>query len=323
MKLALLTPPRRRPTPLSKLQRNSHRLSQQRTTTKPPANTMNVKGLFVLALVTLLGAASGESAAQEANPAVARELQTINFATRLAHAINTKRADKGLKAVCINKKLMQAAKAHANDMAKNNYVSPTGSDGSTPTSRYAAQLIATKTSAELVAAGQSTVDPVSRRGLFAVAAMAFASMVSAEADDHVARELQVADFSAQLLKAVNAKRSEKGLAAVCINTKLAAAAQDLAEDNAENNRISTKSSDGSTPTTRYETAGIETSQSAELVAAGQASVNAVIATWTKSSSTYLYSDFKFIGPGYAYDKSKQYKHYWVLDFANADGESCA
>ncbi|KAL3672022.1 hypothetical protein V7S43_002687 [Phytophthora oleae] len=160
------------------------------------------------------------------------------------------------------------------------------------------------------------------KGFFALAVVALVGMANAEAEDHVARQLQVADFSAKLLTAVNAKRSEKGLAAVCINTKLAKAAQALADDNAKNNKVSTKGSDGSTPTTRYDTQGIETAQSAELVAAGQASVDAVVATWIKSSSAYLYSDFKFIGPGYTYDKSKQYKHYWVLDLANAEGESC-
>ncbi|KAG6955795.1 hypothetical protein JG688_00011736 [Phytophthora aleatoria] len=160
------------------------------------------------------------------------------------------------------------------------------------------------------------------KGLFTLAVVALVGMANAEVEDHVVRELQVADFSTMLLNAVNAKRADKGLPAVCINTKLAKAAQALADDNAKNNKVSTKGSDGSTPTTRYDIQGIETAQSAELVAAGQASADAVVATWTKSSSAYLYSDFKFIGPGYAYDKTKTYKHYWVLDFANAEGESC-
>ncbi|KAE9010937.1 hypothetical protein PR003_g16789 [Phytophthora rubi] len=108
------------------------------------------------------------------------------------------------------------------------------------------------------------------------------SVEAALSDDHIARELQVTDFSTKLLNAVNAKRAEKGLKAK-----------------------------------------IKTSQSAELVAAGQVNVDAVVATWIKSSSAYLYGDLKFIGPGYTYDKSKTYKHYWVLDLANAAGESCA
>ncbi|OWZ14756.1 hypothetical protein PHMEG_00011715 [Phytophthora megakarya] len=161
------------------------------------------------------------------------------------------------------------------------------------------------------------------KGFFALAVVAFVGLTNAEAEDHVARELQVADFSAKLLKAVNAKRAEKGLKAVCINTKLAKAAQTLADDNAKNNKVSTRGSDGSTPTSRYEAQGIDTQESAELAAAGQASADAVVATWVKSSSAYLFSDLKFIGPGYAYDRTKLYKHYWVMDMANAEGEVCA
>ncbi|KAG3076196.1 hypothetical protein PI124_g18543 [Phytophthora idaei] len=164
------------------------------------------------------------------------------------------------------------------------------------------------------------------KGLFTFALVALVGMTNAETavhEDHVARELQVADFSKKLLDAVNAKRAEKGLKAVCINTKLAKAAQVLASDNAKNNKVTTKGSDGSTPSSCYSAQKIKTTQSAELVAAGQASVDAVVATWIKSSSAYLYSDLKFIGPGYAYDKTKLYKHYWVMDMANADGEVCA
>ncbi|KAF4314853.1 hypothetical protein BBO99_00009797, partial [Phytophthora kernoviae] len=162
------------------------------------------------------------------------------------------------------------------------------------------------------------------KSLIAFAAVALVGMANGEAAvqevNAVSRELQVADFSTKLLNAVNAKRAEKGLKAVCINTKLASAAQVLASDNAKNNKVSTKGSDGSTPSSRYDAQNLDTQTSAEVVAAGQASADAVVATWVKSSSAYLFSDFQFIGPGYAYDKTKTYKHYWVMDLANAEGE---
>ncbi|KAG2502538.1 hypothetical protein JM18_009788, partial [Phytophthora kernoviae] len=155
------------------------------------------------------------------------------------------------------------------------------------------------------------------KSLIAFAAVALVGMANGEAAvqevNAVSRELQVADFSTKLLNAVNAKRAEKGLKAVCINTKLASAAQVLASDNAKNNKVSTKGSDGSTPSSRYDAQNLDTQTSAEVVAAGQASADAVVATWVKSSSAYLFSDFQFIGPGYAYDKTKTYKHYWVMD----------
>ncbi|KAG7390792.1 hypothetical protein PHYBOEH_006918 [Phytophthora boehmeriae] len=165
------------------------------------------------------------------------------------------------------------------------------------------------------------------KALFAVAVVALVGMANAESAvqevDAVSRELQVADFSNKLLNAVNAKRKEKGLKTVCLNAKLSKAAQVLASDNAKNNKVSTKGSDGSTPASRYAAQKLKTQASSEMVAAGQASVDAVVATWIKSSSAYLYSDMKFIGAGYAYDKTKTYKHYWVMDMANANGEVCA
>ncbi|KAG7384198.1 hypothetical protein PHYPSEUDO_002886 [Phytophthora pseudosyringae] len=137
------------------------------------------------------------------------------------------------------------------------------------------------------------------------------------------RELQVADFSAKMLEAVNSKRSEKGLAAVCINGKLMKAAQALADDMAQNNFVRTTGSDGSTPSDRAEAQNMTISASAEVVAAGYSSVEKVVASWAKSPDSYIYSDLPFIGPGYKYDAAKLYKHYWVLDFADGEGEVCA
>ncbi|KAG1701620.1 hypothetical protein DVH05_010923 [Phytophthora capsici] len=141
--------------------------------------------------------------------------------------------------------------------------------------------------------------------------------------DTVTRELQVVNFSTRLVNAVNAKRAEKGLRPVCINSKLMKAAQVQADDMARNNFVRTRGSDGSTPTNRYNAQRIFPSRSAEMVGAGYTTVEAVVNTFVKSAGAYLYSDFQYIGPGYKYDGTKLYKHYWVLDMANANGESCA
>ncbi|KAE8967392.1 hypothetical protein PR001_g28117 [Phytophthora rubi] len=164
------------------------------------------------------------------------------------------------------------------------------------------------------------------KGLFAIALVALLGVTNGETAvreaDAVTRELQVADFSTKLALAINSKRAEKGLKAVCINKKLMKAAQVQADYMAQTNKVSPTGSGGSTPPSRYAAQHIATSKSAEMVAAGQTTVDAVVATWIKSAGAYLYSDLKFIGPGYSYDSSKQYKHYWVLDMANADGEVC-
>uniref|UniRef100_H3GQ78 SCP domain-containing protein n=1 Tax=Phytophthora ramorum TaxID=164328 RepID=H3GQ78_PHYRM len=152
-------------------------------------------------------------------------------------------------------------------------------------------------------------------------ACAFVGLANANAS--MRRELQVADFGAKLLEAVNKKRSERGLAAVCINEKLSKAAQVLADDMAQNNFVGTTGSDGSTLSDRVEEQNMSVSASAEVVAAGYNSVDKVVASWAKSSDSYIFSDLPFLGPGYKYDATKQYKHYWVLDLADGEGETCA
>ncbi|GMF42193.1 unnamed protein product [Phytophthora lilii] len=164
------------------------------------------------------------------------------------------------------------------------------------------------------------------KGLFAITVVALLGVVNGEVAvqeaDAVTRELQVVNFSTTLALAINSKRAAKGLKAVCVSKKLMKAAQVQADDMAKNGFVNTRGSDGSTPTMRYTAQHLATSKSAELVAAGQTSVDAVVATWIKSAGAYLYSDLRFIGPGYRYDSTKLYKHYWVLDMADADGEVC-
>ncbi|KAG3064184.1 hypothetical protein PI124_g18546 [Phytophthora idaei] len=70
-------------------------------------------------------------------------------------------------------------------------------------------------------------------------------------------------------------------------------------------------------------ANLTVTAAAELVGAGYTSVDSMVASWLKASSDYIYADYPFIGPGYKYDKTKQYKHYWVLDLSDGEGETCA
>ncbi|KAG6622464.1 uncharacterized protein IUM83_05479 [Phytophthora cinnamomi] len=154
-------------------------------------------------------------------------------------------------------------------------------------------------------------------------ALALVALVGSANAVEVSRELQVADFSTKMLTAVNAKRAEKNLTAVCINSKLAAAAQVHAEDMAAKNFIGTSGSDGSTQMDRLEAQNLTVTAAAELVGAGYTSVDSMVAAWLKASSDYIYADYPYIGPGYKYDKTKQYKHYWVLDLSDGEGETCA
>ncbi|KAL3673762.1 hypothetical protein V7S43_001457 [Phytophthora oleae] len=106
----------------------------------------------------------GSAVAQEVtNTTITRELQTYSstgFQTLMLNAVNKQRIANGLAKLCLNKKLQTAAQGHSDDMVKKNYMSHTGSDGSTMSQRITAAGYKWSACAENVAAGQTTVDTV-------------------------------------------------------------------------------------------------------------------------------------------------------------------
>ncbi|TYZ66424.1 hypothetical protein PybrP1_010305 [[Pythium] brassicae (nom. inval.)] len=93
-----------------------------------------------------------------------RQLKT-NSASDNVHelmliAVNAERAAAGRPPLCINKKLQAAAQQHSDDMANNNFMSHTGSNGSTMSNRITAQDFGWSAIAENVAAGQVDVASV-------------------------------------------------------------------------------------------------------------------------------------------------------------------
>ncbi|KAG7383020.1 hypothetical protein PHYBOEH_010149 [Phytophthora boehmeriae] len=95
----------------------------------------------------------------------ARQLaQTYTLPSQYVYAmldrVNKERAANGKKALCMNAKLTAASTRHSNDMASKNFMSHTGSDGSTMTSRVTATGYKWNALAENVAAGQRDVDAV-------------------------------------------------------------------------------------------------------------------------------------------------------------------
>jgi uncharacterized protein YkwD len=65
--------------------------------------------------------------------------ENATFVSELQTLINNERTSNGLPALTVNQRLSAAAKAHADDMLCNNYLSHIGLDGSTPQTRVAAQ----------------------------------------------------------------------------------------------------------------------------------------------------------------------------------------
>ncbi|OWZ14754.1 hypothetical protein PHMEG_00011713 [Phytophthora megakarya] len=164
------------------------------------------------------------------------------------------------------------------------------------------------------------------KGFFTIVLVTFVSVVNGEAAvqevEAVQRDLQaVVNFGTNLANAINMKRSERGVnKAICLNAKLMAAAQIQATDMATNNFVATTGSDGSTPTVRYTRQGFTATTSTELVAAGYSSASAVLAAWIQTGALpRLLGNYKYMGIGYKYDSTKAYRHFWVLDLANANG----
>ncbi|EGZ30304.1 hypothetical protein PHYSODRAFT_472150 [Phytophthora sojae] len=75
-------------------------------------------------------------------------------------AVNKQRAAAGLSKLCTNSKLQSAAQRHSDDMAAKDYMSHTGSDGSSMSARISDSGYSWTAIAENVAAGQTDVDAV-------------------------------------------------------------------------------------------------------------------------------------------------------------------
>jgi hypothetical protein len=152
----------------------------------------------------------------------------------------------------------------------------------------------------------------------ALASVAVVASVSAVEDD--VRHLQAVNFRQEMLDAVNAARKKEGLGEVCINELLMNAAQVQANDMAENNFIKSTGSDGSVPKERATAEGFEAAQVTEVVGAGYRSASTIVSAWVKAASAKgtVLSKHTVMGPGYSFDKTKKYVHFWAVDFS--DGE---
>ena len=80
------------------------------------------------------------------------------YESEILSLINNARANNGLPALNMNTKLQAAADAHSKDMACNSLLSHTGSDGSSVSSRVAAQGYASSYSVENIYAGGTAQD---------------------------------------------------------------------------------------------------------------------------------------------------------------------
>lgn len=128
-----------------------------------------------------------------------------------------------------------------------------------------------------------------------------------------------------IIAAVNAKRAEAGLAALCLNFKLHNTAQSQASYMAKTNLISFISEDGFNPSQRGRSARFNSSGVAEIIGAGFTKADDLVGSWLKTpdSKAILLGNFTHIGPGYTVNATQPYVNYWVVDFAQGVGEVCS
>ena len=81
-------------------------------------------------------------------------------ANEMLDLVNQWRSANGVASLSINWELMAAAQAHSEDMANNNFLDHTGSDGSTPASRAQRSGYPSSFVGENVAAGYATFEGV-------------------------------------------------------------------------------------------------------------------------------------------------------------------
>ena len=113
---------------------------------------------IVVGAGTIVPTISGASSTQSSNTTTGgggncNYSQNAGYANQVASLINTERANAGLSVLTVNAQLAAAAQGHAADMACNNMVSHTGSDGSSVYSRIAASGYSSSYVEEIIYSG--------------------------------------------------------------------------------------------------------------------------------------------------------------------------
>ncbi len=87
---------------------------------------------------------------------------TISVIQQVLDIVNSERGRAGLSPLRLHSQLTAAAQAHSNDMARHNFMSHTGSDGSSPFDRIKRHGYNFRQAAENVASGYSSPQDVMR-----------------------------------------------------------------------------------------------------------------------------------------------------------------
>lgn len=121
----------------------------------------------------------------------------------------------------------------------------------------------------------------------------------------------------RVIDLTNQLRAQAGCQPLVYSERLARAARVHSADMANNGFFDHIGSDGSTPSQRIQAAGYKAAMSAENIAAGFSSPEAVVQAWSTSAGhrqNMLNCSLTEIGVGYAYAAGSEYGHYWTEEF---------
>ncbi|KAG6943735.1 hypothetical protein JG688_00017457, partial [Phytophthora aleatoria] len=138
---------------------NSHHSKQPKHQKMVSFSKTSLAILFAISATSTDADVSG-NLRHESRTLQAKYTSMSQYAASMLASVNAQRAAQGLPALCMNTKLMAASMRHSTDMAVNNFMSHTGSDGSTMSMRVTAAGYKWTRVAENVAAGQSSVAAV-------------------------------------------------------------------------------------------------------------------------------------------------------------------
>jgi uncharacterized protein YkwD len=249
----------------------------------------------------------------------------------LLDAHNRLRTKEGLAALKLNPKLMNAALAHAQDMAQHETLSHQGSDGTTPAQRVQRQGYTYQQTAENVAMGQPTPaavmqawlhSPPHRHNIFSDftetgAARAFSDngvpywcVVFGTPVPKLDRD-QAAATAVELL---NQARSKKGLSLFAVDTRLEHAAQAQVRTIAAHDRLQTATNSDTSPLEQIGPAGSPFRMVGQIVAANRPTPQAVVQSIldNKAYHQYVFGKFNKIGVGYG--TAEDGTPYWCFIF---------
>lgn len=133
-----------------------------------------------------------------------------------------------------------------------------------------------------------------------------------------------ADFEAELVNVINAKRQELGLSTLVTSALLMQVAEAHSQDMATRRYLEHASPEGVHAGERIRLAGYKWYYWGEVIAGGSASPQAVFDDWMGSplhKAVLLDGVYEEIGVGFVYDDTTKYHNYWTVNLAIPKGKN--